>query len=850
MTISRCICLTVLLWLSVTASGAVIRGRVAAAHGNALPYAAIYLEGTTVGTNANGDGAYELTVMPGLYQVRCQFLGYKLASFAVSITGDESITHNFVLESESLEMKEVVVHANGEDPAYGIMWQAIGQRAFHLQQIQKFQANIYLKGVMRTATAPGKVLGQKVNPGEMGLDSSGKGVLYLLEEDADYYMDGDKERTVIHSVRESGNPGSVGFSTFPAVITFYENLVNLMGRTSRGYISPLNDHALNYYRYKLLGTISEQGHNIYKIAVTPKRAFEPCFMGVVYIADSSFAIQQLNLSLTTASGLNMLDTLRVDQLYLPQNPATWIIKSQVIHFALKVFGFDIGGDMVTVYNRQQINGTMPDSLFSDRITSQYDQVANKKDTAYWTTKRPIPLEADEQKDYLVKDSLRLVLEDPRRIDSLRRRGNRLRIVRALATGYTYKSKELKNEFHINPIFVGLPAINWVNFNAVEGFNIAPKVNWKHNMDSERYVVTEAALRYGFANSHFNAISRVTYVANDKHWKGRAWLLGGEAGQYVFQFNPDNPVPPWFDSYAALLYHENELRLHERKEIAAFARRYYGNGLTWLVRASYQDRHVLNNATEYSLFRQRGDEFRQNVPQHLVDEAGGWEDHKAMIIYGSVSYKPGTTYTQYPDYKIANGSSWPRLTLDYEKGISGLYGSKTNFDRLRFSIHDDVSLKLAGKLNYNFAIGGFLNTNYVSIPDLMHVFGNRGLGYAAPYLQSFQLAQIYEFSNKSAFYGEAHIEYHLNGLLTNKIPLLKQAKWNLLFGGNVFESKYHEYYAEAFVGLDNIGWKVFRILRIDFVQSWDSHGGHNSGIRFGLSGRSPAGSGNNPTHNEW
>ena len=156
----------------------------------------------------------------------------------------------------------------------------------------------------------------------------------------------------------------------------------------------------------------------------------------------------------------------------------------------------------------------------------------------------------------------------------------------------------------------------------------------------------------------------------------------------------------------------------------------------------------------------------------------------------------------------------------------------------------------GRISYNLAVGGFLNNHYVSVPDLMHLLGNRGLGYAAPYMQSFQFAQFYGFSNQEPFYTEAHLEYHLNGLLSNKIPLLKQAQLHIVAGGNAYYSHDYDYYTEAFVGLENIGYKVARFLRIDFVQSWDSNRGRNSGIRFGFNGVGFTSDRSNPTHSEW
>ena len=109
MKIWRCFTLFLLCsFLYTGVSAGVFKGKVTDEQGVSLPYATIYLEGTTTGTNANGNGDYELAVPPGLYKVVCQYVGYKQSSFNATVTGSETIEHNFVLKDMSLEMKEVV----------------------------------------------------------------------------------------------------------------------------------------------------------------------------------------------------------------------------------------------------------------------------------------------------------------------------------------------------------------------------------------------------------------------------------------------------------------------------------------------------------------------------------------------------------------------------------------------------------------------------------------------------------------------------------------------------------------------------------------------------------------------
>src|SRR5690606_20720324 len=117
---------------------------------------------------------------------------------------------------------------------------AIKKRKEHLKQTENFQSSLYMKGVLRNRLMPNSILsinvidedGNNQLSNELGLDSNGKGVLYLCEEYADYYVKGNKRRTVIKSVKESGEPGGLGFASVPSVINFYENNITMLSGAS------------------------------------------------------------------------------------------------------------------------------------------------------------------------------------------------------------------------------------------------------------------------------------------------------------------------------------------------------------------------------------------------------------------------------------------------------------------------------------------------------------------------------------------------------------------------------------------------------------------------------------------
>jgi hypothetical protein len=833
----KCYALALLFFFvsCVQAMAGTLKGKVTDEKGEALPFATIYIQGTAIGTTANADADYQLQLQPGTYKVVCQFMGFQQTIYNLTI-GNEVANHNFSLKEQSLELNNVIVKANAEDPAYAIIRKVIKRRESHLNQIKSFQTSIYLKGVFRNRIMPNSIAGvMKKKDGEgvkseFGLDSAGKGILYLCEQEADYYSKApDKRHTIIRSVKQSGNPKGMGLNRMPPIVTFYENNVNpFIGAAPRGLISPISDNALNYYKYKYLGEFRENGYTIDKIQVTPKRLYEPLFAGVIYIAEDDWVIHSLKLTATKTSNLQTLDTLKIEQVHLPLKKDEWVVKNQLLYPTLNVLGFDVSGYFMTVYNNQKINEPIPDSIFETNIVSEYDKTANKKDSSYWDEQRPVPLEADEKIDYVVKDSLRVKFEDPHYIDSMRKEYNEFRIGSIFLSGIDYDTKGYKDNIRTNALLS--PTSPLVSFNTVEGLVVAPKIYWTHEIDTYNHINTVVAARYGFSNERFNAIAKISYRKDIKEWHGKWWEVGVQGGRYVFQYNPVSSMYPLFNTISTLLYGKNYMKLYERKDATVFFEKDHGNGFKWNVKLNYQERTPLDNTTGYSWAENAESRLTSNTP--TVPTTLAWTAHNAVIAKIALSYQPGYTYTQYPDYKEANGSRWPVFTLAYEKGIPDILDSKTDFDKWCFTINDNLRLKMLGALDYSISVGGFINDKAVSIPDLMH-FSDNQITLAAPYMQSFQLMPYYRYSNHENIYAEAHVEYSMKGLLTNKIPLLRQAQWYFVLGNNTFYAGNNNYYTEAFAGVDNLGYKWARFLRVDVIQSWNSLNQPAIGLRVGI-----------------
>lgn len=805
----------------------IVRGTVTNAKGEALPFASIGVLGTTNGIMANGEGKYAIDLIPGSYSLRCQYIGYETTTKFIQV-GNKDTVLDFLLPNQAFEMQAAVVIAKAEDPALRIMRQVIQKRKYHESLIKTLETEIYLKGTLRAMDMPDKIMGVEISKEDlegMGLDSSGKGVLYLLEQLAHYtYQAPNKFYNRIISVRESGNPNGLGWATMPPIINIYENNVTIMeGASPRGFISPANSNAFHFYNFKLLGSFFEDGRRVSKIQVSPKRKYEPLFTGYVYVVEDEWTFHSVDLMVTHTSQLQMLDTLRLEQSYMRIDKDIWVIQSQVMYPSLSLFGIGFNGSFMTSYRNQKVNEDIDKKLFRDKIISSYDSAANSRATTYWDTLRPVPLENDEIKNYLFSDSLYLV--EKAKQDTMKiRKISGISFGGFLAGNPTYRTN--KHYFSINSL------LSAVNYNTVEGVNLTLVPQWKYSIDSNQTITTSYVHRYGFSNHLYNSVLKLKYQRSGKQNKGIYTAVTLQGGQYVYQLNNVNPISNIMNLAYTLFGGQNYMKLYASRHLKLYGVHSLGNGWSFSGEVGYEQRFSLSNTSLYTFNEQNKIRLSSNQPIELPF----FENHKAALVKVGLRYQPGWRYVSYPKYKQPIlTKNQPVFTLGYTKGIPGIAGSKTNFDKWNFSMAHSFKMRMLGDLEFILQTGGFLNADYVGIPDMKHLFGNQTI-LANPYLRSFQLAPYYKYSNTSLAYFEGHVEWKLGGLLTNKIPLFRRLSWHLVGGSNTMFINQRDYYSEVFIGLENIGWKMFRFGRLDFIAGYESGNSRPTlGFRISLGG---------------
>jgi len=818
----RMIMKKILLLISVvtyfTGVGQEVSGIITDDKGNPLPYASVFVQGTTHGTTANSEGKYFLHFSnPGTYTIIAQYVGYKRDVRTVHLEKTD-VTQNFMLSLVDFTMEEVVVRS-GENPANEIVRHAIEKRRYYAKQLDHFRCEVYTKGIFRLRDYPSKVLGRKLDFADG--DTSKQKIIYLSETISTYAVDKpNNTRIEVHSSKVSGSIDGFGLAA-PQFYSLYNNNVTIGASLNpRGFISPIADNAFSYYRYKYEGAFFEGGKQINKIKVIPKRKYEPLFSGFINIVEDEWRIHSVRLLLTKESQMEYLDTLRLEQIYVPATADIWVIQSQVIYPTAKIFGIDGYGSFINVYTRFETNPRFPQKYFSNTIL-EYTDSSRRKTDEFWDETRPVKLMEEEIRDYRKKDSLEQLSKNPVYLDSIDRKRNKISVLGALVSGENFSKEKRRETYQVRSLS------EMIGFNVVEGLMMNAAVTYTKRLDStigRRNIRITPTIRYGFNNGHLNAHLSSTYTFGKKYISSIAF----SAGKRVFQFNNASPIGPRNNTLSTLLSEKNILKIYEAWYFNTTFSKGIGSGLTWSVGLQYQDRFPLENTSDFTFRDIKNRDFTPNYPYEIV--SSNIIRHQALSAQFGISWQPGARYIKLPDQKINIGSKWPSMSLVYTQGMNGLLGSDVDYAKWKFTLSDIMRLKLAGVFNYRVGAGGFLQSRKIGVIDFNHFNGNIAR-FATAYLNSFQLLPIYEFSNTAKFYTLAHVEHHFNGFLTNKIPGFRKLNWYLVGGANTFHVRKTDY-LELFGGFENI----FKVLRLDYYFTFRDGQAGKSGLRIGLTTR--------------
>lgn len=813
--------ITSLLLLTYLFTQAQITGTVTDENNTPLPFVNIYVEGSYNGTTTNDDGVYELnTSKTGNYIVIFQFLGFKTLKKQVDIAAFP-FRLDIILKEDAMALEEVQISTK-DNPAHRIIRAAIAEKDKNFEKTADFTADFYSRGIYRIKDAPEKILGFELGDMGGGLDSTRSGVLYLSETISKITKSKKEFKEKILASKVSGDDNGFSFNQASEVnFNLYGNLIEL----GENIVSPIATYAFNYYKYTLINSYYEGPFLINKIKVEPKKTTDNAFNGFIYIIENSWEIFAVDLSVT---GKQIQQPI-VKKLTLKQNYSysekdkMWPLFSQSIDFIFGMFGINVDGRFTGVYSNYNFQPDFNKATFTNEILSFADN-SNKKDSLFWNNMRPIPLTAEEMGDYKLKDSIKVIRQSKKYLDSIDRKRNKFKIMNVL-TGYNY-SNSYKN-WGLN---IGSPIFNSM-FNTVQGWHTNMDISfYKSYKDENRGFSIRSNIDYGLSDEQLRINGGFTYRFNGKT---RPYLnLNG--GRKIQQFNSTEPISPLVNAVSSLFFEDNYAKYYDKTFASISGGKEIFNGLRMSTFLGYESRKPLFNNADWVILNEDNKQYTSNNPLEPDNYSSTpFDKHSIYKFSLGASIRFGQKYISMPDRKInVNENKYPNLHLNYTKGFEAS-NSKYNYDLVQMRLNQSLEVGNKGTFSYNMKAGKFLNTDELSYTDYKHFNGNQThVNLDLNYLDGFNLLPYYDLSTDDEF-AEFHAQHHFNGYLLRKIPLLNKLQFQLVLGGKALLTPENKPYTEYSIGLDNIGFGKFRFLRVDYVRSY-FNGKASDGVVFGMS----------------
>jgi Family of unknown function (DUF5686)/CarboxypepD_reg-like domain len=848
-----------------------VRGVIKADDGTPLAYATIYVKQIATGVASDLGGKYEVSLVPGTYDIIYQFLGFESVARKVEVK-DDFVEINITLKTQVMMLQNVTIKAGKEDPAYTIMRKAIAKAKYHTQQLDSYTARVYIKGKGQLKDFPW--LAKKA------LEKEGitKDRVFIQESVSDItYTRPNKFEEKVIAVYTTGKTEGTQ-SPNPYVFgSFYEPEI-------AETISPLSPKSFSYYRFEYLGSFRDRNFEISKIKVTPRSKGDNVVEGVIYIVEDWWSIHSLDFDVTKL-GIE----LKVKQIYNPIEDKVWLPVSQTFKITGKVFGFEFEGDYLATVRDYKIklnpalplemtvidekiekeqakvvkkqnpkkNQDLEERLASGKevtnkelkqLVKQYekeelkeqkepevisetkfsvDSLAYKKDSTFWTDMRPTPLTKEEERGYKTEDSLQLIEKKKNEGDTLRKEGKKNKKGFQpwdIFTGDSYKLTETSN-FVIHAPYGG--------FNTVEGFNLIYRTSlykrWVKKDSLDKKVLQTYRLevspivRYSFEREKLSGIMRVDFRARD-------YRLTLEGGRYVRQFNAEEPIHHFVNTFTTLALGENLMKIYERDFVDLNYRHRFNDKYTLRSNWSWAQRSELFNNTNYTLFKINRDEYTANAPVNEELTTTSFQPNTAFIGSVSLEARP------WQKYRIRNGrkhridNSTPIFSFEYRKGFNGILNSTVDFDQMEVGIRQQLKLGIRGTLDVSVKAGSFLNSKQLSFMDYKHFLGNRTLFTTSDPIGSYRLMDYYLFST-SKEYLSVNTHYHFRKFILTRFMKVRMLGITENVFVNYLATPSSKNYTEVGYSIDGI----LRVFRLEGAVSFRDYDltNFNYGFRIGI-----------------
>lgn len=599
-------------------------------------------------------------------------------------------------------------------------------------------------------------------------------------------------------------------------IDIYGNDITLM---QNRLVSPLSAIGRDFYKYEITDTVDIGGERCVELAFFPHSPETFSFNGKLYIpvADSVKYVKRVSMRVPKAINLNYVDNIFVSQNYMKDACGKThkvlddvclelqLLKGTPSFYAHRQIRYD---------NFSNVELPEYDRYFSDKGNSILLPDAALHDEDYWNEVRRIPLSRGEA-------NLDRMMADFRRVP-LFYWGEK--VLNVLVNGYITTGNP--NKFGIGPVNT------FFSHNTAEGFRF--RIGGITTPALSRRFFARGYVAYGLRDRKLKYSGELEYSFIDKEYSSREFPVNSiratyqydrdQLGQHYLFTNADNVFLSIKRMKSDLITYRRLAKLEYNLELR--------NNMSFGVEV----RNEIQEATQWVRFQKSDGSLDRSFTQ--------------TVLKVSLRYAPGEKFVQGMTQRKPINMDAPVFLLTHEFGPKGFLGADFTLNKTELSVQKRFWFSSFGYTDV--VVKGGKIWSQVEFPVLL--WQNANISYTIQ-PESYTLLNPMEFAMDS--FASVDLSYYMNGLIFNRIPLVKKLKLREIFTfkgfmGNLSRKNNPEYndgiyrfpenvsvsamgktpYMEIGAGIDNI----LTVLRVDYI--WrltyrDRPGIDKSGLRISL-----------------
>ena len=827
--------------------------------GEPLPYVNIHYDGKAVGVNSDYEGRYSIVKINGA-TLTFSYVGYEKQTVRIS---SETRVVNIKLKSSEQTLQTAVVTAKRRkytrknNPAVEFMRKVIAAKKesdyklndyFSYQQYRKTTLSINEFTDKVYSDANFKNMPFRKNHVEV-CPETGKRILPVsVTEELSRYVyrkQPESEKTIIEGKREEGvnqllQTGDILNALIQDCFTdvdIYKENVRLL---QYPFVSPVSTHfAIAFYHYFLADTLMVGNDRCIQVDFSPANPQDFGFTGSLYVmADTTYRIRKVLLNIPRRSDVNYVEDLKVDQEFITLPSGEQLLASDKMIVQLKLASFLTKFQVErSTYYSDYSTSDIPKKDFKFLGPQYTDPKAMMRDQAFWQEKRPVKLSSSE-------DKIGQMITE---MQNMKHFKAFLWVAKAFIENFveTSTNPEKPSKVDIGPVNT------MISQNFVDGLRLRFSAQTTANLNKHLFFKGYGA--YGFKDNRWKGLGEVTYSFNEKDYLPREFPVHNLTFSYQTdvmspsdKFMPtdkDNVFTSFKWSKVDQMMYFQRLRIKYERELT--------NGLRF--------------ETEFR--RERDEPTAKYFYQRLSDASMPTTEAGNHVKYLNTSelrfgffFQPHAKYVNTKQRRITINKDSPIYSLFHTVGFDGFLGGQHKYNLTEASIYKRFWITAAGKIDVKLNAGA--QWNKVPFPLLIMPAAN--LSFIRED-NMFNMVNNMEFLNDR--YASLMASWDLNGVIFNRIPLLRKLKWREYLGVNMlwgqltdknnpfkhpgdpslyyfpghFQSdgsyQYSSYvmdekrpYWELVAGVHNI----FKILHIQFVRRMnylDNYKAKKWGIRF-------------------